>query len=155
MSCNRLYGPFFFEDAQTGNACTVTTETYLGMLETVMDVDITPDIWFQQDGTTAHTSVIARDWLKSRFGNKGISHLTDFPWPARSPDLSPLDFFLWSYVKEKVFSTRPSCIDNLKIAIREALALIDQDTLSAVTANFEKRIELWNQQRGGHFEHLL
>jgi len=59
MSCNRLYGPFFFEDAQTGNACTVTTETYLGMLETVMDVDITPDIWFQQDGATTHTSVIA------------------------------------------------------------------------------------------------
>jgi len=35
-------------------------------------VDITPDIWFQQD--TAHTSVIARDWLKSRFGSKVISH---------------------------------------------------------------------------------
>ena len=44
MSCNRLYGPLFFEDAQTGNACTVTTKTYLWMLETVMDVDITPDI---------------------------------------------------------------------------------------------------------------
>ena len=57
--------------------------------------------------------------------------------------------------KEKVFSTRPSSIDNLKIAIREALALIDQDTLSAVTANFEKRIELCIQQQGGHFEHLL
>ena len=108
------------------------------MLETIMDVDTTPDIWFQQTGTTAHTSVIGRDWLKSRFGSKVISHLTDFPWPPRSPDLSPLDFFLWSYVKEKVFSTRPSSIDNLKIAIREALPLIDQDTLSAVTANFEK-----------------
>ena len=58
LSCNQLYGPFFFEDAQTGNACTVTTETFLGMLETVMDVDITPDIWFQQDGPTAHTSAI-------------------------------------------------------------------------------------------------
>jgi hypothetical protein len=46
-------------------------------------------------------------------------------------------------------------IDNLKIAIRETLALIDQDTLSAVTAKFEKRIELCIQQRGGHFEHLL
>lgn len=155
MSCNRLYGPFFFEDAQTGNACTITTETYLEMLETVMNVDTTPDIWFQQDGATAHTSVIARDWLKSRFGNKVISHRTDFPWPARSPDLSPLDFFLWSYVKEKVFITRPSSINDLKIAVRAALALIDQDTLAAVTANFEKRVELCIQQRGGHFEHLL
>ena len=45
-------------------------------------------------------------------------------------------------------------IDNLKIAIREALALIDQDTLSAVTAYFQKRVELCIQQRG-YFEHLL
>ena len=155
MSCNRLYGPFFFEDAQTITGLSIfkskTSETYFGMLETVLDVDITPDIWFQKDGTTAHTSVIARDWLKARFGDKVISHLTDFPWLARSPDLSPLDFCLWSYVKEKVFSTRPSSIDNLKIAIREAFALIDQDTLSAVTANFEKRGEPCVQQLGGHF----
>ena len=67
----------------------------------------------------------------------------------------PLNFLLWSYVKEKVFGTIPSSIDNLKIAIREALTLIDQDTTSVVTANFEKHVELCIQQRGGHFEHLL
>jgi hypothetical protein len=67
----------------------------------------------------------------------------------------PLDFLLWSYVKEKVFSTRPSSINNLKIAIHEALTIIDQNTLSAVTANVEKRIELCIQQGGGHLEHLL
>ena len=155
MSCNRLYGTFFFEDAQTGNACTVTTETYLGMLETVMDVDITPDIWFQQDDATAHTSVIGRDWLKSRFGNKVISHFTDFPWPARSPLDFAFGFLSIELSEKKVFSTRPSSIGNLKIAICEALALIDRDTLSEVNANFEKRVELCFKQQGGHFQHLL
>ena len=79
LSSNRLYGPFFFEDTQTGNACTVTTDTYIEMLETFMSGYLHPDIWFQQDGATAHTSLKARAWLKSRFGNKVISHLTDFP----------------------------------------------------------------------------
>ena len=46
-------------------------------------------------------------------------------------------------------------INNLKIAIREVLALIDQNTLSAVTANFEKCVQLCIQQRGSHFEHLF
>ena len=41
------------------------------------------------------------------------------------------------------------------IAVREALALIDQDTMAAVTTNFENRVELCIHQRGGHFEHLL
>ena len=27
----------------------------------------------------------------------------DVEWPARSPDLSPCDVFLWGYLKEKVF----------------------------------------------------
>lgn len=112
------------------------------------------DIWFQQDGATAHTSSKARAWLKSRFGNKVISHLTDFPWPARSPDLSPLDFFLWGYLKENVFRTKPNNIDTLKEAIREILSSIDQDTMAAVIANFEKRVNLCIQQQGGHFEHL-
>jgi hypothetical protein len=25
------------------------------------------------------------------------------PWPPRSPDITPLDFFLWGYVKSNVF----------------------------------------------------
>ena len=145
----------FFVDAQTGNAFTITTETYIEMLETVMNVDITPYVWFQQDGATAHTSVIAKDWLKWRFGNKVISHRTDFPWQAKSPDLSPFNFFLWSYVKEKVFHIRTTSIYEQKIAVREALALIAQNTLAAVPANFEKRVELCILRRGCYFEHLL
>jgi hypothetical protein len=36
-----------------------------------------------------------------------ISLRGDMGWPARSPDLSPCDFFLWGYPKEKVFKHRP------------------------------------------------
>ena len=97
---NRLNGPFFFEDTQTSNASSVTTDTYIEMLATFMTGYLHPDIWFQRDGATAHTSSKARAWLKSRFGNQVISHLTDFPWPARFSDLSPLDFFQWGYLEE-------------------------------------------------------
>ena len=38
----------------------------------------------------------------------------EFPWPARSPDLSPLDYFLWGYVKEDVFKRQPADIEILK-----------------------------------------
>ena len=103
-------------------------------------------------GATAHTLVIARYWLKSLFEDKVISHRTSFPWPARFPDHSHLDFFLWSYVKEQMFSTRPSSINDLKIAVREALTQIDQDTLATVTANFEKHVELCIQKQVGRYK---
>ena len=46
------------------------------------------------------------------------------PWPPRSPDITPLDFFLWGYVKDKVFSTPVPDITNLKGRITDAFATI-------------------------------
>ena len=64
----------------------------------------------------------------------------EFPWPARSPDLSPLDYFLWGYVKENIFKGQPADIEILKEIVQEVVSSIDQDVLRAVRANFEKRI---------------
>ena len=79
--------------------------------------DIYLDQWFQQDGATAHTSLRAREWLTNQFGNKIISHYMEFPWPARSPDLSPLDYFLWGYVKKHVLKRQPADIEILKFSL--------------------------------------
>jgi hypothetical protein len=46
--------------------------------------------------------------------NKWIGRDDLTPWPSRSPDIIPLDFFLWGYVKDKVFSTPVPDIRNLK-----------------------------------------
>ena len=36
-------------------------------------------------------------------------------WPARSPpDLNPCDFFLWGYLKSKVYCPKPRTLDDLK-----------------------------------------
>ena len=49
---------------------------------------------FQQDGAAVHTTIRARSWPKGRLGGEVISRLAKHPWPARSPDLSPLDLVL-------------------------------------------------------------
>ena len=65
------------------------------------------------------------------------------------------ELFSLGYLKENVFRRKPNNIDTLKEAIREILSSIDQDTMAAVIANFEKRVNMCIQQQGGHFEHLL
>ena len=69
LSSHKIYGTFFFEDGESGNARTVNSEAYIEMLIALMTDNIHPDIWFQQDGATAHTSLPAIDWLKNRFGD--------------------------------------------------------------------------------------
>jgi hypothetical protein len=51
-------------------------------------------------------------------------------WPPRSPDLTPCDFFLWDYIKEKVFvPPLPLDIDELKLRITAAIDTIVRNIL--------------------------
>lgn len=76
-------------------------------------------------------------------------------WPPRSPDLSTLDNFLWSHLKNKVYTNYPKTLDDLKQNIIDEIAKIDKTTLENVFSNFIKRCHLCIQMKGGHFEHLL
>jgi hypothetical protein len=77
------------------------------------------DFWFQQDGATAHTARRPRAILKVLFPGRVVSLHEAVPWPPRSPDLSPCDFFLWGYLQAEVFKHRPWSLDQLKEAIQE------------------------------------
>ena len=47
--------------------------------------------------------------------------LTTIAWPAKSPDMSCLDFWFWVVVMEEVRKSRPSTLTELK-ALGEAFA---------------------------------
>ena len=54
-------------------------------------------------------------------------------WPARSPDLTPCDYFLWGYVKDKVFvAPQPVSIPDLKNRITAAVETITPDLLKSM-----------------------
>jgi hypothetical protein len=36
-------------------------------------------------------------------------------WPSPSPDIMPLDFFLWGYVKDIVYKAPVTYLDELKL----------------------------------------
>jgi len=55
------------------------------------------------------------------FQTGGLGEMVPTPWPPRSSDITPLDFFLWGYVKDKVFSTPIPDITNLKARITDVL----------------------------------
>jgi len=73
-----------------------------------------PRIIFQQDGAPRHWSSDVRRFLDATCPNRWIGRDGLTPWPPRSPDITPLDFFLWEYVKDKVFSTPVPDITKLK-----------------------------------------
>ncbi|CAI6371226.1 unnamed protein product [Macrosiphum euphorbiae] len=106
-----IIGPYFFQN-ETGIAITVNGERYRSMINNffwpkLYDMD-TEDMWFQQDGATCHTARATMDILRERFEGMVISRNGDINWPPRSCDLTPLDFFLWGYLKSHVHANKPT-----------------------------------------------
>ena len=87
--------------------------------------------------------------------NDIISSRTRFNWAAHSPDLNPLDFYLWGYLKNTVYANKPENINELKDAITRSMALITEDTCQSVIENFVKLINMCAKVHGKHFEQLL
>ncbi|GFV27149.1 hypothetical protein TNCV_954831 [Trichonephila clavipes] len=44
------------------------------------------------------------------FGDRLISRFGPVNWPPRSCDLTPLDYFLWGYVKSLVYADKPQTL---------------------------------------------
>ena len=76
-----------------------------------------------------HWILDVRRFLDVTFPNRWIGRDGPTPWPSRSPDITPLEFFSWGYVQGKVFSTPVPDITNLKARITDAFAKITEDIL--------------------------
>ncbi|GFX09338.1 putative LOC100569746 [Trichonephila clavipes] len=97
------------------------------------------ELWFQQDGATCHTARATIDLLKDTFGDHLISRFGPVNWPLRSCDLTPLDYFLWGYVKSMVYADKPQTLDYLEDNIRRVIADIRPQILEKVIENWTSR----------------
>ncbi|GFT56715.1 DUF4817 domain-containing protein [Trichonephila clavipes] len=82
-----------------------------------------------------HTARATIDLLKDTFGDRLISHFGPVNWPPRSCDLTPLDYFLWGYVKSLVYADKPQTLDHLEDNIRRVIAGIRPQMLEKVIEN--------------------
>ncbi|GFX14813.1 putative LOC100569746 [Trichonephila clavipes] len=99
------------------------------------------ELWFQQDGATCHTARATIDLLKDTFGDHLISRFGPVNWPPRSCDLTPLDYFLWDYVKSLVYADKPQTLDHLEDNIRRVIADIRPQMLEKVIENWTSRLD--------------
>ena len=113
------------------------------------------NIWFQQDGATAHTARISMERVRQAFPGKVISRFGDVPWPPRSPDLTIPDFFLWGFLKSRVYAEKPRSIPELKEAIQREIQAIPQHMLEDSMRNFRERLESCVQSQGHHLRDVI
>lgn len=150
-----LIGPYFFEGPLNGVMFLDFLLNQLPILLEEVPLNIRTTMWLQLDGAPPHYHCEVRQFLNDYFQNRWIGRNGFQNWPARSPDLTPPDFFLWGYVKGIVYNTPPATPQDMKIRIRDAFETITPQMLCRVVSSFQKRICKCLEMNGRHFEHLL
>lgn len=150
FTSSNVVGPFILRETMNG-------VRYLNMLrEQVWPVisrwENAQSIIFMQDGAPPHYHQDVRSWLNRRFRNKWLGRGGPYEWPARSPDLTPCDFFLWGWSKEEVYRTMPRNLDELENRVREVLTNIPAHMLQAAVADVPRRLEKCAANTGVHVE---
>ena len=155
-----ILGPYFFDRNVTGIV-------YLQMLNEFVFPQLVVhfgsqyweghfrNLWWVQDGASPHRVINVRDRLYEVFGNNrvvGLGH--DVEWPPRSSDLTPCDFFLWGYIKSKVFVNPPQTIHDLRQKIINEFNALQQQQYMIRNAvrGMQKRALLCVERNGGHVE---
>ncbi|PSN58023.1 hypothetical protein C0J52_02021 [Blattella germanica] len=151
VSATKLYGPFMFQEP------TVTGVTYLEMLQQFLEPQLTQDgvlhsVVFQQDGAPPHFALCVRAYLNETFPGRWIGRAAPRMWAPRSPDITPLDFFAWGFIKSHVYKNKVRDLPQLRERIYEAVAAITPQHLRSV---FRATVQRWEQcleMQGGQIE---
>ncbi|GFV82192.1 putative transposable element [Trichonephila clavipes] len=146
-----IIGPYFFKNDE-GHNVTVNGDRYRAMITNFFIPELNnhevQELWFQQDGATCHTARATIDLLKDTFGDRLISRFGPVNWPPRYCDLTPLDYFLWGYVKSLVYADKPQTPDHLEDNIHRVFADIRPQMLEKVMENWTSRLDYIRASRG-------
>jgi transposase len=159
LSTGGIIGPVFLNK-------TITSSLYVNMLkeEFIPLAQVLVDIsksWFMQDGARPHRTRDVFECLNEHFNGRVIAldfkeaTGTGIDWPPYSPDFNPCDYFLWGYLKDRVYRSNPKSIEELKNAIQTEISSVSEETLNSVITNFAFRLQCAITNNGSHIENIL
>ena len=114
-------------------------------------------LWWQQDGAPCHVADHNMRNMDRKFEGRVVSRraIRGHDWPARSPDrpdLNPLDFSLWGFLKSQVYTPKPRDLNELKLALERGVAREDVDMGRNAVMDVRNRAEKCIANHCGHFE---
>ncbi|GFW07586.1 uncharacterized protein TNCV_3917191 [Trichonephila clavipes] len=96
----------------------------------------------------------AHFWLNG-YVNKQNCRIWSEANPQVSCDLTPLDYFLWGYVKSLVYGDKPQTLDHLEDNIHRVIADIRPQMLEKVIESWTSRLDYIRASRGSPMPEII
>ena len=156
-----IVGPYFFNTSVKATNYGQMLDDYawpqlVGLYGEADDIPL-EQVIFMQDGAPPHFGGLR--WLAEHFEGRWMGRGTrrypsPFPWPPRPPDLAVMDFFLWGYIKSRVYSSTTPYpnLESLRQAITREMRAVPQDMIEGAMAAYGHRLQRCVEKEGGHVE---
>ena len=151
---DQVVGPHIFEGNLSGQGYLEFLQNTLPRLLENVPVQ-RKTMWWLQDGAPTHNTAPVTECLNQIFRRRWIERNGPSKWPPRSPDLNPLDFYLWGEVKDLCYHNRPTTREDMIQRIENTFATITPAELQRVQENYAWRLRFVVDKTGGHIEPFL
>ena len=84
-----------------------------------------------------------------------MSRFTERPWPAKSSDLSPLDYWFWSVCLIELRKNPPNSLPQLVIIMERYDTNLNKDQIINTVNDILPRAQAWIESDGGSFGYKL
>lgn len=157
MIDDMLIGPVILDDRMTGERYLHFLQNELPALLEDVSLHSRCRMYMQHDGAPIHYTRPVIQHLNAVYPNRWIGRGSLIRWPARSPDLTPLDFCLWGWLKNEVYETKVNTREELLRRIDVACTNLKnrKQEIRRATQSTMERVQKCIAVHGRVFEHLL
>jgi inhibitor of nuclear factor kappa-B kinase subunit alpha len=158
--CGGVFLPLVWFIDENGHPISVNKDNYLKMIRSKVLPVLQrkanfKDVWWMQDGAPSHTAKIVMDFLQEKFEDRIISRKSPTPWPAKSPDMNPLDYWFWGHAQAKVYRQKPQSIQEVQQIVKMVARTCPKEVITKAAMNIIKRASKCLENEGSHFESEL
>ncbi|UYV67875.1 K02A2.6-like [Cordylochernes scorpioides] len=111
-------------------------------------------VFLHHDKASSHTSNKTQQFLQEMKDTLGINFIRNSDIPVKSPDASPLDFYRFGMLKQRLFNRRPKTEAGLWKAAQEEWSNVSLSKVKEVFAAWKVRCREIAKKKGKHIEHM-
>ena len=111
-------------------------------------------VFLHHDKATSHTSKVVVDYLKEANRKYGIKYQIKEDIPVKGADISPMDFFGFGYIKNKLKNIEISSLENAWSEVQMIWSNLPTGTAAKIMNAWKRRCRMVVKRRGAPIQHL-